>query len=65
MKIKIDYDKCTSCGKCVEVCVMGALEFFEDTVVVANPEKCSCCRECEENCPTGAIHIEGKACRMH
>jgi ferredoxin len=36
MEIKIDYKKCISCGKCVESCSMGAIEFFEETVVVAS-----------------------------
>jgi len=25
----IDYDKCISCGKCVEYCKLGAYEFAE------------------------------------
>jgi len=65
MQIRIDYEKCTPCGKCVDVCRMGAIEFFEDTVIVAGSDKCTSCMECESICPTGAIHIEGKVCGMH
>ena len=55
--LRIDYEKCTSCGKCVEACKTGALEFFEDAVIVADPNRCMSCMECERNCPVGAIHV--------
>jgi len=65
MEIRIDYEKCISCGKCVEVCTVGAIELFEDTVVVADSDRCLSCMKCEMVCPVGAIHVEGKVCRMH
>ncbi len=57
----IDYDKCISCGKCVEYCVFGVYEFEEKDgkkrPVVKNPYSCTpvFCRGCEEICPAGGI----------
>jgi formate hydrogenlyase subunit 6/NADH:ubiquinone oxidoreductase subunit I len=56
---KIDYSKCTACGKCVEFCHMQAFE--TQTVngkkkTTVNPNRCVVfCRGCEDICPAGAI----------
>jgi NAD-dependent dihydropyrimidine dehydrogenase PreA subunit len=56
---KIDYTKCTTCGKCVEFCHMQAFE--AETAngkkkTVVNPNRCVVfCRGCEDICPAGAI----------
>ena len=57
---KIDYDKCITCGKCVEYCTLGVFEFEEKDgekkTVVKNPNSCVVmCRGCEDICPAGAI----------
>lgn len=56
----IDYDKCISCGKCVEFCHNRAFDFVEEDgkkkTVVKNPNACVVfCRGCEDICPVGAI----------
>lgn len=56
----IDYEKCISCGKCVEFCHVGAFEVEEKQgekrTVTKNPSPCIVfCRGCEDICPTGAI----------
>jgi formate hydrogenlyase subunit 6/NADH:ubiquinone oxidoreductase subunit I len=56
---KIDYTKCTACGKCVEFCHTQAFR----TVTVngkkrtaVNTQRCVVfCRGCEDICPAGAI----------
>ena len=60
VEIKIDYDRCTSCEKCIEVCTFGVLELFEDRPIVAYPNSCSACLECEKNCPANAIEVKEK-----
>jgi len=56
----IDYEKCISCGKCVEYCTLGVFESEEKEgkkrSVVKNPNNCVVfCTGCEEQCPVGAI----------
>jgi NAD-dependent dihydropyrimidine dehydrogenase PreA subunit len=61
----IDYEKCISCGKCVDYCKLGAYEFEEKEgtkrAVVRNPNNCVVfCTGCEEQCPAGAIKFPSK-----
>ncbi len=61
----IDYEKCISCGKCVDYSKLGAYEFEEKQgarrPVVRNPYKCVVfCTGCEEQCPVGAIKFPSK-----
>jgi NAD-dependent dihydropyrimidine dehydrogenase PreA subunit len=56
----INYEKCVSCGKCVDFCHMRAFEFEEKEgkkrSIVKNLKSCVVfCRGCEDICPTGAI----------
>jgi len=56
----IDYEKCVSCGKCVDYCKLGtyALEEMEGKKrpVVKNPYNCVVlCNGCDAICPAGAI----------
>jgi NAD-dependent dihydropyrimidine dehydrogenase PreA subunit len=56
----IDYEKCISCGKCVDYCHMKAFAFEETEgkkrTIVKNPKACVVfCRGCEDICPAGAI----------
>jgi NAD-dependent dihydropyrimidine dehydrogenase PreA subunit len=62
---KIDYDKCVSCGKCVDYCKLGVYEFEEKEgktrSVVKNPNNCVVmCTGCEEQCPADAIKHPSK-----
>ena len=60
VEIRIDYEKCNRCGKCVKSCSFGVLEWFEDRPIVVNPSECGRCGECQKNCPTNAIYIKEK-----
>ncbi len=51
---KIDMDRCTLCGKCVEVCQFHALAKVGKTILVF-PQLCHGCGSCTWNCPEGAI----------
>jgi len=65
----IDYEKCGSCGKCVEYCKLGTYEFEEingkKRPIVKNPNNCVVlCNGCGAICPAGAIqHPSKKATR--
>ena len=57
---KIDYDKCISCGKCVDFCHVQTFGTEEKggkkKTVVKNQNSCIVfCRGCEDICPAGAI----------
>jgi len=57
---KIDYEKCITCGKCVDFCHNRAFEFEEKEgekrTVVKHQDACVVfCRGCEDICPAGAI----------
>ncbi|MFQ3674916.1 MAG: NIL domain-containing protein [Endomicrobiia bacterium] len=57
--ITLDKKKCTSCGVCVPLCPVGALEVNRKTFeVVFNKEKCIACELCIPSCPTRAIKLE-------
>jgi NAD-dependent dihydropyrimidine dehydrogenase PreA subunit len=61
----IDYEKCISCGKCVDYCKLGVYEFEEKqgkkTSVVRNPNNCVVlCTGCDSICPSGAISHPSK-----
>ena len=51
---QIQKDKCTACGKCVEVCQFHALAKVGKTILVF-PQLCHGCGSCTWNCPEGAI----------
>ncbi|HII86111.1 TPA: ferredoxin family protein [Candidatus Bathyarchaeota archaeon] len=61
----ISYDKCISCGKCVEYCTLGTFEFEEKDgkkiPVVKKPNNCVVlCSGCDAICPAGAIKHQSK-----
>ncbi len=56
---KINYEKCVSCGKCVDFCHMNAFKLEENAgkkTTTVSPNRCVVfCRGCEDVCPEGAI----------
>lgn len=59
----INYEKCVSCGKCIDYCTLGTYEFKEEEKkpIVANPNNCVVlCSGCDSICPTGAINHPSK-----
>jgi len=52
---EVDYDKCTFCGRCAQVCVYHAIAVVKQQVLIF-PELCHGCGSCTLNCPEGAIH---------
>jgi len=53
----IDEDKCTACGKCVEVCPARCIE-SKSIARLVRPEKCISCGRCARICPSGAITLK-------
>ncbi len=52
---KVDFDKCTYCGRCAEVCQYNTIAVIAENVLVF-PELCHGCGSCTLNCPEKAIH---------
>lgn len=61
-EVRIDYDRCTACGLCVQVCCGASLE-KKDGRVVPNPAVlfgCFGCGQCMAVCPKGCIEVRGR-----
>ncbi|KXB02695.1 hypothetical protein AKJ45_01880 [candidate division MSBL1 archaeon SCGC-AAA261F19] len=56
LKMKVDRDKCISCGACSSVCPSDAIEVPSRGVRVLGV--CTNCRLCIKACPMGAMEIE-------
>lgn len=60
--IKIDQEKCTRCGNCVQDCIIKILQKGEDgfPFLPENLKKsCLNCQHCLTVCPTGALNCNG------
>ena len=55
----VDAAKCTSCGKCAEVCKFNAIAMLKKPLVF--PELCHGCGACTLVCPVGAIRETPRA----
>ncbi|MBN1179923.1 MAG: ATP-binding protein [Anaerolineae bacterium] len=51
---QVDFDLCTYCGRCAEVCQFNAIAVVGKKVMVF-PELCHACGSCTLNCPVSAI----------
>ena len=51
--IKVDVDKCTGCGDCVDICPIKALEIKNSKVIVS--DDCIDCGACVGQCPVEAL----------
>ena len=56
MAAKVDKEKCTGCGACVDVCPVKAIKMEGDKAVVG--EECIDCGVCVNTCPVQAISLE-------
>ncbi|MDO9557402.1 MAG: glutamate synthase-related protein [Coriobacteriia bacterium] len=54
--VKIDYDKCHKCGRCVQQCGWGVYSFNERPI--PDDSKCRACHRCVTYCPAHCISIE-------
>lgn len=53
----VDDKKCISCGACIEICPVNAINWGENGKARINDEKCIHCHSCESLCPVNAITI--------
>ncbi len=57
---EIDEEKCTLCGKCVEICKFNALAKAKDKIILFD-KLCHSCGACDLVCPTEAIKFTKRA----
>jgi NAD-dependent dihydropyrimidine dehydrogenase PreA subunit len=55
--LKYDAEKCTGCGRCVEVCPHAVFSMKDKRAVLGDKDKCMECGACEKNCSYNAIHV--------
>lgn len=48
---------CVACGRCIELCPMGAIELNAVGVAEVDPERCIACGKCVRECPRGVITV--------
>lgn len=61
-EVKIDKNKCTTCGLCVKVC-RGAPLYIEDKTIKIDQSRvfgCVACGQCMAVCPNKAIQVNGR-----
>lgn len=51
-------DKCTGCGRCVEVCPQGVFVMRDRLAEVTDKDLCMECGACAMNCDFGAITVD-------
>ncbi|RLG70987.1 MAG: 4Fe-4S ferredoxin [Methanobacteriota archaeon] len=57
VELRVDPERCTGCGTCVEVCPYQIPKIVDGKAVIDSP-RCMRCPICSSNCPSGAIKIE-------
>lgn len=56
LRIRVDKEKCVSCGKCKQVCPMN-VDVTDNSRQRHNGTECVLCMECVENCPVKAVKL--------
>jgi NAD-dependent dihydropyrimidine dehydrogenase PreA subunit len=61
VEVKVDLEKCTGCGTCVDTCPVEVFEMVEvkgeQKSSPVNQSECITCRACEVSCPEAAIEV--------
>lgn len=55
--LKLDADKCTGCGRCLEVCPRGVVEMRDGKAAIVDRDCCIECGACSRNCAFGALAV--------
>ena len=56
--LKLDENKCTGCGMCLEVCPHQVFKMNGRHAMIRNRDACMECGACRKNCPAQAIYVE-------
>ena len=58
MALIISHPRCVSCGGCVGVCPVDALNLEEGRDINVDNSKCIDCAICVRFCPVGALEVQ-------
>lgn len=53
-ELKVSYDRCNGCARCLDVCHASALT-LKDGIVVVDRDRCDVCMKCTDVCYTDAL----------
>ena len=56
--LKLNEDKCTGCGMCLDVCPHEVFKMNGKHVTIQNRDACMECGACSLNCPVSAISVQ-------
>jgi NAD-dependent dihydropyrimidine dehydrogenase PreA subunit len=56
--LKLDKDKCTGCGRCVEVCPRQVIIMGDKKAYIVDRDLCIECGACQRNCAYGALIVK-------
>jgi len=54
--LRVDHERCTSCGYCTGICQFGALSIRGEHLEVDH-DRCTSCGSCAEVCPVRALEM--------
>ncbi|MDI6774307.1 MAG: 4Fe-4S binding protein [Verrucomicrobiota bacterium] len=57
MAAKVDKEKCTGCGICVDECPVEAIKLVDDKIVI-DEDACTECGQCVDACPNESIKLQ-------
>lgn len=58
VSLRYDWEKCTGCGRCMEVCPRGVFALRDKRAFITDRDRCMECGACESNCAFGAIGVK-------
>ncbi|HBC93097.1 MAG TPA: ferredoxin [Pelotomaculum sp.] len=56
--LKIDLEKCTGCGMCIEVCPHRVFTLNNSKAEIIDQDSCMECGACVKNCPFNALEVK-------
>ena len=59
MTAEFNYEKCTKCGICYDLCPLDVISLNEEEEpFVFYPDECQLCFICQVECPSEAVHVK-------
>jgi NAD-dependent dihydropyrimidine dehydrogenase PreA subunit len=55
--LKLDQQKCSGCGRCLEVCPHNVFVLKTKKAQLQNRDSCMECGACAQNCPVDAVTV--------